>query len=134
MTPIFLEMKGNQMVFNGYGAQETCDMLVLALIHPCMPSYFICLHESLWNRFKSTLIAYRLQRLEIARSPRLPNVSGTAAFRFNQEAHRKFLGHVVSYRRQDCYLSADAFRDAHDLGLFNLKGVIQDDGTVTSMF
>jgi len=46
---IFLAIKGNQQVFNGYGVQETCDMLCGALIHPCMPVYQLCVDDVLWN-------------------------------------------------------------------------------------
>ncbi|KAJ7115349.1 hypothetical protein C8R44DRAFT_794511 [Mycena epipterygia] len=45
LTPIFTLMKTDQTVFNGSGAQETTDQLLLALIHPQMPAIYVCSYD-----------------------------------------------------------------------------------------
>jgi len=67
-TPIFLEVKDNQRIFNGYGAQEACDMLVHALLHPCVPSYMIYQDPMLFDWFRDALISYHESRNDLVKS------------------------------------------------------------------
>lgn len=122
-------MKSTQTVFNGYGAQEATDMLVLALIHPNMPAFEVCGNEELWERFVRTLKIYSLDRLSLANSSRgLPYVSSAWPFRFRKNAHVKYLLYISCYRRQSVNLGLDIVWTAHDLNLFNPEAVIQPDG------
>jgi hypothetical protein len=58
---IFCAVKSTQTVFNGYGRQETCDMLLKALIHPGMPAFAVCSDETVWARFKASVFSYQSQ-------------------------------------------------------------------------
>ncbi|KAJ6617308.1 hypothetical protein B0H10DRAFT_2218648 [Mycena sp. CBHHK59/15] len=104
-TPIFITIKSTQTVFNGYGAQETTDLLLLALIHPQMPTVHLVLP-----------------------STHLPYVSGKSPFRMNLSGHRKYLKLVSAYRRSNVVLDKAALDEAHALGLFIPNAVIQPNG------
>ncbi|KDR73757.1 hypothetical protein GALMADRAFT_212561 [Galerina marginata CBS 339.88] len=127
-TGIFLAVKGNQKVFNGYGAQETCDMLCSVLIQPCMPAYFVCVDDALWKRFRQGVIDYQLERLRLLSTKPFPYVSGSKPFRMNHDAHERFMKHVLCYRKQ--YVSVDQrILDAmHRRELLNPRAVIQSSG------
>ncbi|TFK58102.1 hypothetical protein BDN72DRAFT_731871, partial [Pluteus cervinus] len=56
--PIFVAVKSNQLVFNGYGAQETCDMLLEAFILPTMPASMVCADDAVWSRFSQAVSTY----------------------------------------------------------------------------
>ena len=102
-TPIFIAVKSTQKVFNGYGAQETCDMLVEALVYPTMPTASLCSDEDIWTRFKNKVISYQKERVSIAlatgSSTMLPYVSSEQPFQFNIKGHNTCLSHVYAYRR-----------------------------------
>jgi hypothetical protein len=49
ISHLFIAVKSTQTVFNGYGAQETCNMLVEALIYPTMSTASVCSDEDIWN-------------------------------------------------------------------------------------
>ncbi|KAJ7490481.1 hypothetical protein FB451DRAFT_1361348 [Mycena latifolia] len=84
-TAIYESMKSTQTVFNGSGAQETTDQLLLALIQPLMPAVYV-------------LIAYDEDRMNLAttRFP-LPHVSGYRPFRINLDGHTKYLSRISCY-------------------------------------
>ncbi|KAJ6469536.1 hypothetical protein DFH09DRAFT_1111147 [Mycena vulgaris] len=87
-TPIFLSIKGTQSVFNGSGAQEATDLLLLAMIHPQMPTYYICREDETWARLERAVIDYDKNRMDLALpSSRLPSVSGPAPFHMNHDGH-----------------------------------------------
>ena len=67
-TPIFLSVKNSQMVFNGYGAQKTCNMLFEALLSPCMPTFAVCEDSQLWNRVKTEVFDYQEIHLDLVNS------------------------------------------------------------------
>ncbi|KDR76076.1 hypothetical protein GALMADRAFT_210772 [Galerina marginata CBS 339.88] len=108
-TAIFLAVKSNQKVFNGYGAQETCDMLSSVLIHPCMPAYQVCGDEQTWTRFKQGVLDYQIGRLDLLATGSLPLVSGQRPFRMNHDAHDCFMSHVMCYQRRDLNDSVTSF-------------------------
>jgi hypothetical protein len=62
--PIFVAMKYSQDIFNGFGAQETADVLVSAFIHPMMPVHAICSDNNLWDFFLLRIKAYPKERLQ----------------------------------------------------------------------
>lgn len=64
-TPVFLAVKANQRVFNGYGAQETSDMLFTAIIHPRMPVSLVCKDDDLWDRLYTRIVGYQKERIEL---------------------------------------------------------------------
>ncbi|KAJ3573914.1 hypothetical protein NP233_g2124 [Leucocoprinus birnbaumii] len=98
-TPIWLEVKSNQRVFNGYGAQEACDMLFLAYIHPLMPSSYICLNDDLWERFLQNVISYQQQRINLVytNNTKLPLISGDKPFRSSVRVSREYLEKMQVY-------------------------------------
>lgn len=70
-VPIFQIVKTTQSVFNGYGAQETSDMLFAARIHPRMPCYLVCKDDELWKSFNHQAATYSqelIRRLQPAKS------------------------------------------------------------------
>jgi hypothetical protein len=130
-TPIFLSVKNNQKVFNGYGAQETCDMLFEACIFPCMPTIAVCQDPGVWHRFKTSVFDYQDIRLGLVNSKPLilPYVSGRRPFRFNRDGHNKFLRHVSTYRRQSVKVDRDTLAKINDLNLLDFNATLQDNGT-----
>jgi hypothetical protein len=98
-VPIFLQVKDNQRVFNGYGAQEACDMLSTTLIHPIMPSALVCKDEALLFQFRTAVIAYQLNWLKLAVHPKLPLLSGPRPFHMNSVAHKLYLQNVLCSHR-----------------------------------
>jgi hypothetical protein len=126
--PIFKAVKSDQTVFNGYGSQEACDMLYLAMITPAMPAQLICRSKHLWDRFVEALFRYQRERIQILNRGYLPSVSGEGAFRMNADAHRRFLSHVSCYKRKFCMLSKDELENFHSLSLLNPSYVIGNTG------
>jgi hypothetical protein len=132
-TPIFCAVKLAQTVFNGYGAQETCDMLVEALIHPAMPTLAVCSDEIVWARFTDAVFSYQKERVRIATatpSP-LPYVSGAHPFRFDKDGHHRFLVHVSAYRRSHVKVTQDTLSKMQALGLLTPSAIIQSNGYAT---
>jgi hypothetical protein len=129
--PIFLSVKNNQKVFNGYGAQETCDMLFQALIFPCMFTYAVCKDPDVWHRFKTAVFEYQDIRLGLVRSKPLilPYVSSRRPFRFNRDGHNRFLRHVSTYRRQSVKVERDTLAKINELNLLDFNAALQDNGT-----
>ncbi|KZP06971.1 hypothetical protein FIBSPDRAFT_902401 [Athelia psychrophila] len=98
-TPIVVEVRNNQCVFNGYGAQESADMLFQALIHPAV-------------------IQYRQDQHTLINHPRLPLLSSAYPFIFRESAHRY---HVpVTQQTLDIL---------HQMQLVDPDAQIQPDGT-----
>ncbi|KAF9030250.1 hypothetical protein BDZ89DRAFT_1132547 [Hymenopellis radicata] len=131
MTAVFVAVKGNQAVNNGYGAQETTDMLWMARIHPCMPIYCIATNSELWDHFVHTHREYQLGRLHMLVTTQLANVSGDGAFRFNEDAHIRFLRTVPIYRRATVRLERDTFLSVVEQNLLNPKATLCDNGTAS---
>jgi hypothetical protein len=131
-SPIFIAVKSTQTVFNGYGAQETCDMLVEALIYPTMPTVSVCSGEDIWKRFKDKVISYQKERVSIALTTRtslmLPYVSNDRPFRFDIKGHNLFLSHVSAYRRSHVKVDQEELDKMQALGLLNPLAILQDDG------
>ena len=134
-TPIFISVKGTQQVFNGYGAQETCDMLVEALLSPCMLTHAICEHEVVWARFRKAVLEYQDIRVAIVNTTPsiLPYISGRRPFHFSSNGHSKFLKHVSTYRRKHVKVDREQLARMNDLNLLNQKAVLQADGSATGM-
>jgi hypothetical protein len=120
------------MVFNGYGAQETCDMLVNALIYPTMPAFAVCSDDPVWARFKTAVFGYQKERVEIVMT--LPYVSGPRPFRFNKDSHGRFLVHVFSYRRSHVKVNQDTLTKIQSLGLLDPGAMIQNNGIAKGEF
>ncbi|KAJ7185883.1 hypothetical protein C8R46DRAFT_1289221 [Mycena filopes] len=130
-TPIFQAIKTTQTVFNGSGAQEATDLLLLAFVHPQMPAYYICNDLATWTRFHATVLDYDTERATLSKpkaalptalsKPKnpLPYISGPRPLRFDGDRHRKYLNKIYSYRRSEVVIFAQHDIDiAHDLGLF----------------
>jgi hypothetical protein len=135
-TPIFCAVKETQTVFNGYGAQETCDMLVQALIHPFMPAFAVCSDDIVWARFSAAVFSYKKERIGIisAVPSKLAYVSGPRPFRFNKDAHHRFLAHVIAYRRSHVKVTQDNLTRIQALGLLNTSAIIQNNGSAVGGF
>jgi len=127
-TSIFLEVKSNQRVFNGYGAQETCDMLIQAMIHPCMPVFLVCSDVAVWQHFKDALISYQQGRITLFKDKPFPHVSSRHPFQLNRDEHARFMAHVLCYRRQHVSLDQHQLDMFHSMNLFNPYAVLQSDG------
>ncbi|KAJ7017454.1 hypothetical protein C8F04DRAFT_1156071, partial [Mycena alexandri] len=122
-------IKTTQAVFNGCGAQEATDLLLLAFIHVQMPAVYVCAHPETWSRFLATLIEYDADRATLVRPKKpLPYISGPRPFRFNADGHRKYLNRIYSYRRSEVILTAEDLVTSHDLGLFLSDASIDPDG------
>ncbi|KAJ7697852.1 hypothetical protein B0H17DRAFT_1130132 [Mycena rosella] len=105
-TSIFAAMKAHQTVFNGSGAQEATDQLLLAFIHPQMSALDVCRDNE----------------------AKLPLVSGERPFRMNNDGHTKYLSSVYSYWRKIVVLDANFLQTAHKVGLFIPNAIIQVNG------
>jgi hypothetical protein len=135
-TPVFLSVKNNQKVFNGYGAQETCDMLFQALISPCMPTFAVCHDPDIWHRFKASVFDYQDIRWSLVNSKPiiLPYVSSRRPFHFNRDGHNKFLRHVSTYRRQSVKVDRDTLAKINELNLLDSNATLQDNGRALGMY
>ncbi|KAJ7124415.1 hypothetical protein C8R44DRAFT_734898 [Mycena epipterygia] len=130
LSPIAVCMRANQMAFNGSSAQETSDQLFLALIHPQMPTYYVCANDTLWDRFIKTVINYDKDQMDLAApSARLPAVLGPRPFYMNLDGHTKYLHHVLTYRCFNVLVYQDCLQAAHELGLFLPNAIIQPNGS-----
>ncbi|KAJ6595067.1 hypothetical protein DFH09DRAFT_1136116 [Mycena vulgaris] len=128
-TPIFLSIKGTQSVFNGSGAQEATDILLLAMIYPQMPTYYVCREDETWARLERAVIDYDKNRMDLALpSSRLPSVSSPAPFHMNHDGHAKYLQHISTYRHSRVILPIEDLRRTHELGLFIPNARIQPNG------
>ncbi|KAJ6537257.1 hypothetical protein DFH09DRAFT_1178343 [Mycena vulgaris] len=128
-TPIFLSIKGTQSVFNGSGAQEATDILLLAMIYPQMPTYYVCREDETWARLERAVIDYDKNRMDLALpSSRLPSVSGPAPFHMNHDGHAKYLQHISTYRCSRVILPIEDLCCTHELGLFIPNARIQPNG------
>ncbi|KAJ7359970.1 hypothetical protein DFH08DRAFT_801726 [Mycena albidolilacea] len=126
---IFQAIKTTQTVFNGCGTQETNDLLLLAFIHPQMPTFEVCSDAGTWSRFQAALIKYDADRATLARPTKpLPYVSGPRPFHFNTDGHRKCLNRVSAYRRSEVIFTSEDITIAHRLGLFLSNAFIDSDG------
>lgn len=127
-------MKERQDVFNGFGAQESCDCLFTALIHPLMPTVFVCKSNQLWARFRSTVIEQHNFRVDRVLNPKhlkltpLPYLSGPDPFRMNTNAHQLYTAGIPCYRRALVKVSVDRLTLAHSMGLFEKDAVLGEDG------
>ncbi|PPR07981.1 hypothetical protein CVT24_002693 [Panaeolus cyanescens] len=130
--PIFFSVKETQTVFNGYGAQETTDMLFWALIMPIMPTYAVCATGTTWERFKSAVFEYQQERTRLmdakCSESKLSYVSGDDPFRFQTSAHHHFAGHVSVFRRAWVKVPLNHLQKAKELGLFNWHATLEDTG------
>lgn len=122
--PIFLAVKGNQLVFNGYGAQETSDMLFEALILPNTSTYDVCKLDALWARFEAAVFNYQQERYKLIHAPqketKLSYISGPKPFRFNFEAHKHYVSSITTYRRQEIRITSERWSEIKKQGLINL--------------
>ncbi|KAJ3885488.1 hypothetical protein GG344DRAFT_82661 [Lentinula edodes] len=131
---IWTTMKERQDVFNGFGAQESCDALFLALIHPLMPVTLLCGSDLMWTRFRTTVIDQHIFRVQRVLSPekigaeRLPYISCQSPFRMNTHGHKLYTAGIPCYRREFVKLSTEQLTLAHNIGLFNKDAVLGDDG------
>jgi hypothetical protein len=132
-VPIFLEVKDNQRVFNGYGAQEACDMLVGAYLHPCMPTFMVCADSVLFTRLYDALVKYRLNRIKLIKSKTLPLLSSNRPFRFNSHGHKLYLQSVSCSRRYHVKVDQESLDHMHSFGLLNSDAVIHDSGCATGV-
>ncbi|KAJ7700953.1 hypothetical protein B0H16DRAFT_1902854 [Mycena metata] len=126
---IFEAVKKTQTVFNGCGAQETTDLLLLAFIHPQMPALYVCANSHIWSRLVAALIWYDKDRATLGRPDQpMPYISGPRPIRFNPDGHTKYLSTILAYRRSHVTLSGKDLQTVHDLGLFLSDAVIEEDG------
>ncbi|KAK7436536.1 fatty acid synthase alpha subunit Lsd1 [Stygiomarasmius scandens] len=128
-TPIWQVMKDTQDVFNGFGAQEACDALCAAHIHPRMPVTFICKNSVLWNRFQATVIEQHCSRVRrIQSKPILPYASKEMAFCMNTKGHNMYSQGILCYRREKVYVTQKWLDEAHAMGLLDPNAVLGEDG------
>ncbi|KAJ7672243.1 hypothetical protein DFH06DRAFT_979959 [Mycena polygramma] len=128
-TSIFQSMKSNQWVFNGSGAQEATDQLLLACILPQMPAVFVCQHDEVWQRFERVFIEYDTNRTNLAApGSKLPYVSGPRPFVMKSDAHKRYLNGVLCYRRSEVIFDAEHLRQANELNLFQPNAVVGPNG------
>jgi len=136
VKPIFLSVKDDQQVFNGYGTQETCDMLFQALLSPCIPTSAVCEDAQLWIRFKTAVFEYQEIRLALINSTPsiLPFVSGRRPFRFNKDGHNRFLTHVSTYRHWYVKVNEDQLKLINEYNLLNPNAIFQNNGKAVGKY
>lgn len=132
-TPIFIAIKDTQTVFNGYGAQETCDMLFDALLSPCMPAYLVCQNADLWNRLLDAVCDYQQGRIDLVSCKTLPAISTATLFTFKNSAHSDFLTKISCYRKKNVLVQAGVLEKINKLGLLDPEATILGDGTAVGM-
>ncbi|KAJ7680035.1 hypothetical protein B0H17DRAFT_1182162 [Mycena rosella] len=76
-----------QTVFNGRGAQEATDLLILALIDPQMPTVYVCRDDITWARFRQAFIDYDKSRTDLV-------------IKSNGHAEHPELGHHIPWHLQ----------------------------------
>lgn len=128
-TPIVVEVRNNQCVFNGYGAQESADMLFQALIHPVMPAHHICTNDLLFEHFSQAVIQYRQDQHTLINHPRLPLLSSAYPFIFRESAHRFFLQNISCFSRYHVPVTQQTLDILHQMQLVDPDAQIQPDGT-----
>ena len=111
-------------------------MLFQALIFPCMPTFAVCQHPDVWQRFKTAVFDYQDIRSGLIHSKPLilPYISGRRPFRFNRDGHNKFLRHVSTYRRQSVKVDRDTLAKINEFNLLDSNATLQDDGTAPGMY
>lgn len=131
-----MEIKSNQRVFNGYGAQETCDMLFLAFIHPFMPASVVCKSNDIFDRLSKSLVNYRKDHhnllFDLVHRSYLPLTSGHRPFAFLLSAHKYFLQKaVLCSRRHQIKVDQDTLNELHKLHLLTPEATYDKDGLAT---
>jgi len=61
-------------------------------------------------------------------------VSGSRPFRFNKDAHHRFLAHVMAYKRSHVKVTQDDLTRIQALGLLNSSAIIQNNGCAVGEF
>lgn len=125
---IFLAVKNTQSAFNGYGAQETCDMLFEAILHPLMPAYLVCQNDTLWKRLCDAVISYQKGRLDLATGNQFPIISKSTTIQMRSSAHERFLRTIYCYRKKTVKVDKKHLEDLRSLGLLDPHATIQEDG------
>ncbi|KAJ3554371.1 hypothetical protein NP233_g12435 [Leucocoprinus birnbaumii] len=124
--PLWLSIKSNQKVFNGYGAQETNDMITNVGLHPLLPVRLLCLDETLWKDFEREVVIYQQRRVDLVlkKGSRLSSTSGARPFEFKRNAHKQFMSYVTVYRRETFKASQEFLDMANARGLGNPAATI----------
>lgn len=128
-TPIFEAIKSSQHAFNGYGAQETCDMLaVYAILWPGMPVSLVCKEVKLWRQLLEATFAYQRDHIRALEEGHFPSVSGSRPFRAYADAHERFLAGIPCCRRRFVHVSIDVLNMYNSLSLLKPHQVIGRNG------
>ena len=128
-TPILEAIKSSQNAFNGYGAQETCDMLAVhAFIWPGMPARLVCKDEQLWSHLLEATFAYQRDRMKTLEEGNFPSVSGSRPFHTYVDAHERFLAGVPCCKRSFVPVTTDQLNMYHSLSLLDHRCTIRNQG------
>ena len=128
---IFLTVKETQAIFNGYGAQETSDMLFQALIHPATPTNVVCKNDSMWNDFKRAVVGYQAGQMDLIKNLSnlgMSRVSKKEPFPFSHRPHAHFLQYVSTYRRDSVKVSSEVLDEMHKRKLLSPMAQLQENG------
>lgn len=128
MRPIWAEIKANQRVFNGYGSQEACDMLFLALIHPCMPCHLVC-GDEIYPRFFDAALTFHVDGTALMNSGKFPILSSESPFWFHLDSHQQFIRMcVLCYLRSEVFIEIAMYDKLKAMGLLDPNAVLQNSG------
>ncbi|MGH7238965.1 MAG: hypothetical protein ACREHG_02750 [Candidatus Saccharimonadales bacterium] len=140
MRSIYDAIKLQQDIFNGYGSQESSDLLLYCRIHPRMPVSKICGNDTLFARFSHVVINYQLElynRFLSRDAPnRLPLISPhnmLTPFYFNQTGYDTFIQSVRTFRRTYVYMTFEELKAYEEDDLWNPLAVIQPDGSAKGL-
>lgn len=125
--PIFIAIQNDQQAFNGYGGQETCDMLFQALLSPCIPASEVCRCEEAFQQLKNALQSYQLGRQNCLHTMHFPSVSGDTAFHMHHDGHSRFLRTVTCYKRRFVSVNDATLQAMHSRQLLS-SGMLQASG------
>lgn len=130
-------------MFNGYGAQETTDVLaVYCKLYPTHPVIFVLQSEELYQRLRDGVFAHSKKLLTLIPDNNLPLLTvlpggqgkGRVPFAFQHDAHKRYNA-LIDIARQEFYLAdREWFDEAVSLGYLDPDSIILDDGTTESAF
>ncbi|KAI5885432.1 uncharacterized protein SCHCODRAFT_01176814 [Schizophyllum commune H4-8] len=125
-TPIGLVMRQSQHLFNGLGANESCDVCCLALIPPYAAVTWVLSNQAVFDRLVRTYLAFSAAIPALVASwpdtivpVRMVDDKKHKPFAFNSHGHTKFLHTAPCYRRKAPFLKVQLVREGVRLGLYS---------------
>ena len=119
-------MRQSQHLFNGLGANESCDVCCLALIPPYAAVTWVLSNQAVFDRLVQTYLAFSAAIPALVASwpdtivpVRMVDDKKHKPFAFNSHGHTKFLHTAPCYRRKAPFLKVQLVREGVRLGLYS---------------